>query len=663
MVPVVPVPFPEKGNDLYPLPPDYYELDVRGQRLARVNASRQWLLWNHPTEKVLKARAYVASVWFFDDYYLTREMADDGTIAYEPSFYRNKLTTPNFHWGWREHIITARHFAGVGPRGSAKTFFHALNIIHWMVSCPMYDITYATSTNLLAEEMGDRCKFQVYNNPRLNDDFAPEYSARSLKPKKSEGKMGMSSFRLSNRSGFFATSAESRQRGLRPVKYILDDPEWDPNNPEAVTRNVEKAEDLIFKIALPMVQQSGASLIWTGTFISLRHFLWQALSSDILTLPDGREVEVAAIKQFRRWTRIISPVEQVIDGKRVSCWPEMWPADNEEKTRLDLPEDTQTLADIEEDIGTDRYNTEFRCKPGLSKGAFFPVLEYVRHGWMLHNPDDRFETDPLTSNARVNYTFTDKDKVEDRNLAISDFLLKCPRFLLCDSTWSDTALSDWRTIIVAALSPQNDLFLLDGWAEKCKEDRHVEHLFLYAQKWKAMSIAVEHITSGKSLADRLLSIVKNRSLDIGGVTHWPAIRPFNPGLTDKQTKISRIHWRFRFNRVKLPWHLKDTHPWPMLWQQIANFHPQLVDGGLAKDDMLDTLSMAQYVAHGRPVEEEDKKVISHTVIDQIKQGKLFDDTGHPLLMTAVQCCTPEQLSELITFVRHKQAPKPEGISI
>ena len=38
------------GNDFYPLPPDYLELTPEGQRMARVNACRQWL----PTTSLLR---------------------------------------------------------------------------------------------------------------------------------------------------------------------------------------------------------------------------------------------------------------------------------------------------------------------------------------------------------------------------------------------------------------------------------------------------------------------------------------------------------------------------------------------------------------------------------------------------------------------------------
>ena len=62
-----PIPIPREGNPFHPLPPDYPSLTEEGQREARVNAARQWLLAGTPLER---GENLVSSTWFFDQYYL-----------------------------------------------------------------------------------------------------------------------------------------------------------------------------------------------------------------------------------------------------------------------------------------------------------------------------------------------------------------------------------------------------------------------------------------------------------------------------------------------------------------------------------------------------------------------------------------------------------------
>ena len=56
-----------RQNDLYPLPHDYVSLTPEGQRLARVNACKQWQLGGDQNSR---AHALAASINFFDRYYL-----------------------------------------------------------------------------------------------------------------------------------------------------------------------------------------------------------------------------------------------------------------------------------------------------------------------------------------------------------------------------------------------------------------------------------------------------------------------------------------------------------------------------------------------------------------------------------------------------------------
>ena len=103
-------------NDLYPLPPDYLELSEEGQRQARTNAVRQFLVPGLTDRQ--KAEAYVASLNFFDFYYLHPDL----DVEFDPMFYDDApLPTPEMHYDIARQWATERLSIAIAPRGSAKS--------------------------------------------------------------------------------------------------------------------------------------------------------------------------------------------------------------------------------------------------------------------------------------------------------------------------------------------------------------------------------------------------------------------------------------------------------------------------------------------------------------------------------------------------------------
>ena len=81
-----------EGNLLYPLPADYETLTDDGQREARVNACRQWLVPTDDPEE--KADRFAASLLFFESWYLWPDPEDE----FDPMFYDDKpVATPKGH--------------------------------------------------------------------------------------------------------------------------------------------------------------------------------------------------------------------------------------------------------------------------------------------------------------------------------------------------------------------------------------------------------------------------------------------------------------------------------------------------------------------------------------------------------------------------------------
>ena len=110
------VPTKAEGNALFPLPPDYDSLTEDGQRQARVNACRQWLVpTRDPQDKSLR---FVASVLFFDQWYLVPDEEDD----FNPMFYdEDPVPIPDGHLGIYKEWATSRASITIAPRGFAKS--------------------------------------------------------------------------------------------------------------------------------------------------------------------------------------------------------------------------------------------------------------------------------------------------------------------------------------------------------------------------------------------------------------------------------------------------------------------------------------------------------------------------------------------------------------
>ena len=218
------IPTRDEGNDNYPLPSDYDQLTKDGQRLARVNACRQWLLSEDDISR--RGDNLVSSVWWFDRYYLWPD--DEADV--NPLFYDDQpLETPDFHWVLLRQWAGYRMTAAVAPRGSAKSFLNCKDMLLRMVTRPAYSFVYATSTHPNAREVGERIKRQLIHNQRIHDDFAPEFDGRIV-PRRGEGSFSTEHMILNNGSWLRLLSASSKQRGGRPRRYRLDDPEYDPKS-------------------------------------------------------------------------------------------------------------------------------------------------------------------------------------------------------------------------------------------------------------------------------------------------------------------------------------------------------------------------------------------------------------------------------------------------
>lgn len=642
----------EEGNQNYPLPEDYNTLTDDGQRQARVNACKQWLL---PEEDLVRRGVnLVSSVWFFDRFYLWPDDESD----FNPLFYDDQpLETPDFHWVLLRQWAAYRMTAAVAPRGSAKSYLNCKDMLLRLITRPAYSFVYATSTHPNAREVGERIKRQFIHNDKINDDFSPEFDSGRIIPRRGEGSFSTEHMILNNGSWLRLLSASSKQRGGRPRRYRLDDPEYDPKSSTPMSVMRAYMAELLFKIVLPMVTRPDTGVDWVGTFVSKRHYLWHAMQ-----LEDTPEGPRAKDPRFNRWSRLIIPAAiEETDGVMSSCWPDMWPTTRQDRIELAVTQprfkEALSLEEIKEAIGASNFASEYMASPGDGEDGFFGELDDVRHGWWYEDIDDRLDR-PLLSTTHICFYEKHKEATTLRKVHLPEFIRDhCRIFMTADTSHTSGKDSDYKVCCLMAVTPMNDLFILDLWAKQGQESELVRAIFEMADKWKCPTVHPESIRQGISLYNALNSLVSTRANDMAGVEHLPKIVKLNPGMAEKQSKIAGLQFRFEHGKIKVPMWRRDQLPWRHLFDQIESFNPEAQDGGLEKDDCLDVVAMSQFILRGRlskvPGQTQDK-----SLFEKLRDGEFFENGQHIGEGLNLDSLSAQQINEILD-ARIPQPNKPK----
>lgn len=618
-----------ENNPLYPLPADYPELSKPGKRLARINATRQWLI---PTEdKTLMGLNLAASLNFFDLYYLWPDEEKD----WNPGFYDiPPVATPRFHFDILRLWAPSRLNVTIAPRGSAKTTLNRKDMLLRLVTEPRYSFFYATSTNDNAELTGNILRMQCYENDRLNDDFGPEkeFGGR-IKPSHGSRAAGTKFFYLTNGSSCRCVSTESRLRGGRPRRFRLDDPEYDARESTSESQLRANLETQLFNMIMPMLTRPDTGIDWLATFVSKRHYAYAAMQ----TMDDGKGGVTAVDKRFNYWNRlIIDAVSEAEDGRLISCWPQMWPADEEDRKRHNVPESHVTLEQIKEEVGPGVFLAEYRARPGELEDQYFNIdLEPKgRHAWWIEEVDDHFSTNPHQSETKICYRRAispdevvpgethDGSTIERRSL--KEFLSKAYIFQTVDTAFSESATSDRRVSTVMAVDEHNHLFVLDMWSDRKNDATLVEKSFELAAKWGTKIIFVETVRESIKLYRRFQQVIRARIVKNDSL---PSIKDYKPGNDAKTDRISTLDLRVDNDLLKIPMFRKGRNPGiQRLLTQICEFNPQVRDGGLEKDDEIDTVAMSNFVfpggihRHARKIQKAQESKERYDLIEELRKG-------------------------------------------
>lgn len=648
------IPIPTRllhGNDLYPLPPDYFELlkssDEAG-RQCRVNACRQWLIprkqvaqvlavilpaWGGMTDSekdaaidIYRAEALIASVRFFDDWYLKAD--SNAEVEFDPLFYdEDPLPTPDFHWGIIRGWATFRATLDIAMRGGAKSMTARKVIMLRMISRPVFKILYCTSSQRNATDTAQMVRNQLYTNQRIQDDWRPEMPDGDVRPRRGNAPTGIEFFQLGNGSQLATYSVNSKMRGGRPRWFVLDDPEHDPHASTSMAERRQYMNRLIFKVAMPMLMRKECSISWLATFVSKRHYAWAAMQTEPVLI-DGKIEHHSTIPEFSFWQRSITKIcKQIADGTLVSAWPHMWPADEAEKVRLGLEPSTMTLGQVRQFVGAANWTSEYMANPGDTEESFFNADEKKHGWWFLKSSVDEFTfTDPHRSQTVMKWMSGE----EEKSSTLSDFLKGIRLFITVDTSKTAKKDSDFKVCTLMGENIDRDLFALDMYAGQVQPERLIDETFKMAARWKCRYIFVEEIEDGIVLVRSMKNLL-TREAQKNGLAGLPAVKGFNPGYTKKTTKIAALAMRFEHGKIKLPYFRRLLRPWADLFDQIDGFNPDVDDGGLANDDHLDTVSMSEYVVTGRLPKgsEPDKEELDPFKL--LVDGQRTDRFGIPLV--------------------------------
>lgn len=607
----------EAVSPYWPLPGDYFDLTNDGKRRARANAVAMWTLGG--------PGLLCTSVNFFEDYYLRRDPQDD---EFDPLYFRKGwLPKSHAHWKMIGMWAQAPQSIAVCPRGFAKSVNLEETTMVEMLTVPGWSVRYATNTHPNARERGENIREQLYNNSRINDDFAPCYNAKQLRPGRWGGSQGLDYFKLVNKAGIRFMSSEGYLRGGRPNVYNLDDIENDESSSTGMERLRSYAEELIFKVVLPSTMEAGCKVRVVATFVSKQHYAYAMMATR--RMPDGSIV--AEDERFDLWDRMLVDAQYTgKDGKERSIWPAMWPLTEAEVDAMMIADPKRkrpnSLEMIARRVGERVYLSEYRARPGERSGAFFK-MDGEAHGYTIEGADDALYDEPRESKAVVVYSHGGVVRRE----SLRDMLLRSRMALAGDTSNTHSPTSDFKALVLQTLTADNILFILDAWAMRVSEDRLIAQTIAMAARWKAPVAYCDAVLRGYSYYNGLRTLIATRSSDAFNVKHMPMVKRLPNQLMSKTGKITGLRFRFDHGLIKFPLYLRGRNKvFSAMFEQIESFNPDAKDGGLQNDDLLDMVAQSStiYADRGRPNKFEefgDPRQVD--VIGMLRRGQTHDDEG------------------------------------
>lgn len=498
------------------------------------------------------------------------------------------MPSPPFHYQAVHDLGAFARNALAAPRGTAKSKVIGTEVpLMLAILRPHFQISLALASDKLVEERFDIIMPQISDNPQILEDFG------TLRPRRGEAIWNRHHLHLRNGSTIGGMSVMGKKRGARPILFILDDPEFDPESASqtAAVALLEKFEQIMFRQIVPMLKH-GCSIFWVGTMINKKSFLYHACTSD-----DD--------KRFQFWNRRVLTAIDKRDGQKTQLlWKELWPE--------------EVLDARRDEIGASAFAAEYENNPSSDEERILsidPVLnEYTVQG------DDIYEQAPLASDAPTSWNVFDKEgDISHHSKPFSELVGSLYRILAFDYAPGSSVYGDYSCAAIMGFDSLNTLWLLDLWLGRAKEAKLLDVIFKMGDKWKVKVLGIEAESIQIAFADSVLEHVNTRVEREGSMwrPHVKPVRYPKRGMDSKGQRIAAMEWRYKRGKIKYPRHLKSKWEWAQLYAQTHDFTADLAL--LRYDDAIDTIAMNQYIIHSRGQKFEMEKPPS-TLADRIRNN-------------------------------------------
>ncbi len=590
--------------DLYPLCEDYADLSLDGQKQARLA-----VLHRQDTPQ------HLCEAW---DFFRRVYLAGVGKLFYKNGFEES----PPFHYDMVYDLGNFGRNAEAAPRGSAKSTVIGIEIpLLVALTRPHYEVALGLATDRLVEERFDKIIQQIVENELILEDFG------EMKPPRGRKIWNHHQLSFMNGAIIKGLSVMGKKRGGRPQLFILDDPENDPDSDsQAAAQNlVEKFETILFRQILPMLE-SGSSIFWVGTLINRRSFLYHAVAGD-----DSR---------FDFWNRkILKAISyNKEDTSKVSVlWPEKW--------------SQEVLEARKEEIGPSAFSAEYLNEP-VSPQERILVIDPRKNEYIVEGEFDW--NNPLNHMGLIKWSEKlmepGRREYKEYEKPYKELVTPMYRILLFDYGAGLSQYNDYSCIAILGFDTFNTLWILDMWLGRAKDATLLKLIYEKGLAWRPRVLGIEAVSIQMSFAEAVKDYIEEMEEKI--TQPWRArVYPITyPSKVSKAQRISSMEWRYAPGRIKYPSHLVAKWPFDQLYQQTEDFTPDLAL--LPHDDVIDTISMHQYVVKNRGGKFLKEKT-TPSLLERIRKNIPFIK-GQPLLSgVPSQNITDEMLDAL-----SKNARKP-----
>lgn len=546
-------------NPFWPLPRNYDTMSPEAQKEARLR-----IVTNHRTPEEM-----VIAWDTFRRLYLMNT---------EPGFFYHKFSeSPPFHYVAVYDLGRYDRNLLAAPRGTAKSVVLGTEIpLFLSLTRPNMRTVLCLATDTMVEQRLDKISHQICNNQNILNDFGLQ------KPKRGEAIWNRHNMKLVNGSEITGYSVMGRKRGARPDLFILDDPEYDPENLTSTSVLREKFETLMFRQIIPMLED-GSGVFWVGTMIGSRSFLHYAAQEDN--------------ERFNYWNRRVltavdaDDLKKGIDPSKVkTLWEDKWSGTVLKKRELE--------------IGQAAFMSEYMNTPGSSDERALYIHPQANQ-YTITDYDENMYNDPLhTPTGTVHYFNYNvaTGSCTPQEEAAAEFFKKLYKVITVDPAEGLKAHHDYSAISVMGFDTCNCLWILEQYLARMPKAALLSKIYKLAIKWRVKVIGLESFSMHATLSETMLMYMEEKMFGYDG-TWKPRVIPVDykdsKGPKGKADRISMLGPRFVGGQIKYPEHLKLKWPYTELYLQTENFTHDLQM--LSHDDLIDSVAMSGYILHGKGI--------------------------------------------------------------